>query len=218
MMRCSKCGVTFTGELDQCPLCNGALTGEPTPAIFPSNEVQKSGAFALKVMAFVTGVALLVMLFFWLLIDVPGDVVFTICLALVLNYLFVRNVLMHNPDFLRIIARYFFLLLAVAAIWFLFTRYLWITTFIIPGICLLALAFSAVLVSVFQHTFVTGYAKYLLFNVVMGFIPMALLAFGLITWKPLAYISALVASTLALALFIFMRKEILAEIRKLFTA
>lgn len=218
MKRCDKCGVEFTGDLDRCPLCQSELSGDAAPAVFPRNEVRKSGTVALMVLAFVSGACLLVMLFLGHLLHLPGDLVLSVCLALVVNYLFVRNMLVHSPDFLRVIVRYFLLLLAVAAVWFLITRNLVVTTFVIPGICLVALVFDAVLVAVFRGTFVSGYAKYLIFDVALGLIPLALAALGLTTWDVPAYTSALVASMLLLALLVFTRRQLLAEIRKLFSA
>lgn len=93
-----------------------------------------------------------------------------------------------------------------------------VTTFVIPGICLVALVFDAVLVAVFRGTFVSGYAKYLLFDVVLGLIPLALVALGLATWDVPANVSALTASVLLLALLVFTRKQLVAEVRKLFSA
>ena len=148
----------------------------------------------------------------------PGDIVLTVCLGLVVNYLFVRNILVHTPDFLRVVVRYFLILLAIAALWYLITRNPVVTTFVIPGICLVALVFDAVLVAVFRGTFVSGYAKYLLFDVVLGLIPLALVALGLTTWDVPANVSALTASVLLLALLVFTRKQLVAEVRKLFSA
>lgn len=218
MKHCDKCGVGFTGELDQCPLCQAELKGKAVPSMFPRNEVKKSGAMALKVLAFATGVCLLAVLFLWRLLSAPGDIIITVCLGLIMNYLFVRNILMHSPDFLRVVVRYFLILLAIAAVWFLVTWNMIITTFIIPSICLVALVFDAVLISVFRGTFVSGYAKYLLFDVILGLTPLVLVALGLTTWDVLANISALTASVLLLALLVFTRKQLVAEIRKLFSA
>jgi hypothetical protein len=218
MKHCGKCDIGFTGELERCPLCQAELMGEAEPSVFPYNEVKKSGVLALKVLAFATGTCLLVVLFLWYLLSLPGNIVLTVCVALVMNYLFVRNILMHNPDFLRVVVRYFLILLAMAAVWFLVTQNLVITTFVIPGICLVALVFDAALVVIFRGTFVLGYTKYLLFDVMFGFTPLALVALGLTTWKLLAYVSALTASILLLGLIVFMRKQLLAEIHKLFSA
>ena len=43
MKRCEKCGVQFSGDLDRCPLCQAELSGDASPAVFPRNEVRKSG-------------------------------------------------------------------------------------------------------------------------------------------------------------------------------
>ena len=59
MKRCEKCGVQFSGDLDRCPLCQAELSGDASPAVFPRNEVRKSGAIALAVLAFATGACLL---------------------------------------------------------------------------------------------------------------------------------------------------------------
>ncbi|MEG0302738.1 DUF6320 domain-containing protein [Gordonibacter sp.] len=218
MKRCDKCRVEFTGDLDRCPLCQAKLSGEAEPAVFPQNEVKKSGVVALAVLAFATGACLLVMVFLGYLLALPGDIVLSVCLALVVNYLFVRNILMHSPDFLRVVVRYFLILLAIAAVWFLVTHNLLVTTFVIPGICLVALVFDTVLVAVFRGTFVSGYAKYLVFDVVVGLAPLALVALGLTTWNVLALTSALAASVFALGILVFMRKQLVDEVRKLFSA
>ena len=200
MKRCEKCGVQFSGDLDRCPLCQAELSGDASPAVFPRNEVRKSGAIALAVLAFATGACLLVMLFLGHLLQLPGDIVVTVCVGLVVNYLFVRNILTHTPDFLRVVARYFLVLLAIAAI------------------CLVALVFDGVLLAVFRGTFVSGYAKYLLFDVGLGLIPLALQALGLTTWDVPSLVSALTASVFLLGLVVFARKQLTAEIRKLFSA
>lgn len=218
MKHCNKCGVGFTGDLDQCPLCQAELTGNAEPSVFPRNEVRKSGAMALRVLAFATGASLLLMLFLERTFNLPWDIVLIVCLGLVVNYLFVRNILTHTPDFLRVVVRYFLILLALAAIWFLATGFLVVTTFVIPGICLVALVFDTVLIAVFKGTFVSGYAKYLLFDVLLGLTPLVLVALGLTTWDLPAYVSALTASVFSLGLVVFMRKQLVDELRKLFSA
>src|SRR5699024_851584 len=77
---------------------------------------------------------------------------------------------------------------------------------------------DTVLLAVFRSTFVTGYAKYLLFDVALGFAPLALVALGLTTWDVPAVVSALTASVFLLGLLVFVRKQLIAEIRQLFSA
>lgn len=217
MRRCDRCDIGFSGDLSICPLCHAELVGEAEPAVFPRNRAKESGSMALKVLAFATGVCLLLMLLLWQLHSLPGDVIVVVCLALAMNYLYVRNVLIHSPNFLRVVIRYFLILLAIAFAGFLVTGDRAITTYVIPGICLVALVFDAVLIVVFRGTFVSGYAKYLLFDVFLGLTPLVLVALGLTTWSLLAYLSAFTASVFFLALAIFMRKELVEELHKLFS-
>lgn len=217
MRKCNQCGIRLTGDIDRCPLCQSQLRGEPTPSVFPHNATKQSGSMALKLLAFATGVCLLVMLFLGQVLSLPGNIVLVVCLALLVNYLFVRNILIYNPNFLRVVVRYFLILLALAAVWFLLTQNLLITTFIIPGICLVAIIFDTVLIAIFKDTFISGYAKYLLFDVLLGLTPLVLVILDLTTWNVLAYVSALTASVFFLGLIVFMRKQLLGEMRKLFS-
>lgn len=215
MKSCNRCGIEFTGDLEKCPLCLSEMTGQAEPSVFPQNKVRRSGVMALEVLAFVTGMALLAMLFIGYLISLSPGFVGTVCLALAMNYLFVRNIIIRNPDFLRVVIRYFLVLLAVSLLWFLLTGNLLVTTFVIPGICLVALVFDTILIVIFRGTFVSGYAKYLLFDVMLGLAPMILIVLDLTTWEMLAYISALVSSVFLLWILVFMRQQLVAEVRKL---
>jgi hypothetical protein len=93
-----------------------------------------------------------------------------------------------------------------------------VTTFVIPVICLVALVTDTVLIAIFGGTFVSGYAKYLLFDVALGLAPLILVALGLTTWDIPAYISALMSSAFLLWVVVFMRQRLMAEIRKLLSA
>ena len=218
MKHCDRCGVSFTGELDRCPLCKAELTGTAVPSVFPCNEVKRSETMALRVLAFATGTGVLATLFAGHIFSLYSEIVFGVCLALLTNYLFVRHILSHAPDFLRLVVRYFLVLLGAAALWFVFTGNLVVTTWVIPCICLAALITDAVLLCVFRSTFFVGYAKYLLFNVVFGLVPLVLAAANLTTWDVPSFASAFVACVLLLALVVFMRDRLVQEVRKLFTA
>ena len=210
MRRCDKCGVEFTGDLDVCPLCQARLTGEASPSVFPRNEVKKSGTMALRVLAFVTGVGVLTTLFVGQMLGLAGSITMPICVAQLVNYALVRHALVSAPDFL--------VLLALAVVWFAVGRNPVVATYVVPSICLAALVFDAVLVCVFRGTFVSGYAKYLLLDVVFGLVPLLFVALGFTTWDVLAYVSALVACVLLLGLVVFARERLAAEVRKLFMA
>ena len=217
MKQCEKCGLSIGGDLERCPLCQAELSGCAEPSVFPHNETKKSGSLALKVLAFATGLILVSLLPFSQALELPTNILVVVGLALVLNYLFVRNIIAHRPDFLRAVARYFLILLATSVLWFILTQNLWVSTFVIPGVCMLALVFDAILIAVFRETFVTGYAKYLLFSMILGLTPLVFVALGLTLWSVPAYASAFISSILFLALIIFMRRQLLDELRKLFS-
>lgn len=218
MSHCDKCGVDVSGDLELCPLCQARLSGEAEPSVFPHNEVRSSGVMALRVLAFATGVGILLMAFLGHVLSLRIETVLAVWLALATNYAFVRHVMESSPDFLRLIARYFLLLLGAALLWFVLTDDLVVTTFVVPSICLTALVVDAVLLCVFRGRFVSSYAKYLLFDILLGVLPMILAWLGLVTWDVLAYASALVSGVLLLGLVMFARDRLLAEVRKLFTA
>lgn len=218
MRRCNACKIEFTGNIDRCPLCQSELTGDAERAVFPHNVVHKSGVLALSVLAFATGVSVLVMLFSGFILPLPVSVVSISCFALAVNYLFVRNILVHSPGFLRATMRYFLLLLIIAALWFLLTDELAITTFVIPSICMIALVFDGVLLVIFRGQLVSGYAKYLLFDMVVGISSLALIGLGLTTWDLPAALSALFACVMLLALLVFGHRNLIDELRKLFHA
>lgn len=218
MRRCDACGVTFSGDLDLCPLCQAPLAGDPEPSVFPRNEMKRSGTRALRVLAFATGAGVLGSLFAGYVLGLADWAVVAVCLGILTTYVFVRHALSSAPDFLRLVARYFVLLLVGAVAWFALTRNPLVATYVVPGVCLAALVCDAVLLCVFRGAFVSGYAKYLLLNVVFGLVPLAYAALGLTTWDVPAYASALVAAVLLLALVVFVRDRLASEVRKLFGA
>lgn len=218
MRRCERCGVEVSGELAHCPLCQGELVGEASPSVFPSNEVKRSGALALRVLAFATGVAVVAMLFLGARLPLPRGVATGTSLALLANYALVRQAVTRAPDFLRLLARYFLALLALSLAWLVLTGWPAIAELVVPIVCLSALVTDAVLVCVFRGTFVSGYAKYLLLDVLFGLVPLALAGAGVARRDVLCWASALVACVLLIALLAFARDRLLAEVRKLFAA
>lgn len=202
--------------LHRSPACEAALARSPEPSPFPPNTFQRksTGVRTLLLLLTLACMAAIVALGAKL-----GGTVATVglpCAAVALNWLFVRNMMVHAPDFFRVVERYFLVLLAVGALWFLATGNLFATTFAIPGLCLIALTFNAVLVIAYRDTFVAGYAKYLLYELALGTVPPVLALAGLATWPYLAWTAAAAAAGLLAVLLLLTRKQLAAELRKLF--
>lgn len=218
MRRCDSCGVTFSGDLPRCPLCGRPLAGDPVPAAFPVNEVHRTSKLARRLLAAATLTCISAAIIGGIALRAPVPGIIAICAAFAITYLFLRNIMVHTPDFLRIVERYFLLLLGVAALWFAGTGSLTVATYVIPLISTSAILFNTVLLAAYRSAFVSGYAKYLLYNLVLGLAPLVFVFLGLATWPVPACINAAAAVILGILLAALARKQSAEEARKLFSA
>lgn len=218
MRRCDECGVGFSGALDRCPLCGAPLEGAPSPAAFPVTTAQapaKAARRALTCLTLATLVGLL--LAAWLVPLQPWPVAL-MAVGLLVSYLFLRNVIAHSPDFVRIAERYFLVVLAMAVLWWLAGGDPVVASLAIPGICLAGLLVNTALVIAFREAFVRDYAKYLIYSLFFGLAPLGLLPLHAAPWPWLIYASAAATVLLALTLLLLARRQSIAEARKLFSA
>lgn len=189
----------------------------PEPSVFPPNTFERKSTRVRGVLAALTLICIAVIA---LMVGASGGSAVAAgapCAAVALNWLFVRNMIVHEPDFIRVVERYFLVLLAVAGLWFFSTGNLVVTTYVVPGLCFIALAFNAVLLIAFRGPFVTDYAKYLIYEVILGLVPLALVAAGLVTWPVLAVAAGIAAAALLAILLLVGRTQLAAESRKLFS-
>ena len=188
------------------------------PSVFPPNSFERKSTRVRTVLAVLTLICIALIA---LLGGTAGGSALAVgapCAAVALNWLFVRNMIVHAPDFIRVVERYFLVLLAVAGLWFASTGNLIVTTYVVPGLCMLALAFNAVLLIAFQRTVCHRIREVPhLDEVLLGLVPLALLAAGLITWPPLAIAAGAAAAALLAILLLVGRKQLAAEARKLFS-
>ncbi len=218
MSYCPQDKLFFTGDLDRCPLCGTALEGEKTPSPFPAHVVQQSKKRATGALAISTLCCAALVL--WLGFAAGASWLYTGAAlgALALNFIFLRNMVVHSPNFLRVVERYFLVLLAVALLFLLATHNHAVGTYVIPVLCITALLCNSILLVVFRASFVRTYAKYLLYDLVLGFVPLGLWLLGLSTSAPLAIGSALMAVVLLALLLLLTRRSLHSEMGKLFDA
>ena len=195
MRYCPSCHIDFTGVLDRCPLCGSKLEGTPEGMIFPENEFARTKKLAKRSMIALTFAALAFVAFLCVRTHASAVTGIASFAAVIVNYIFIRNVVVHSPSFLRIIERYFLVVMALT---------------------LVALFFNGVLVAIFRNGFVQGYAKYLLFNFVLGMVPLVLLATGLVSQPALSIASGVVSGLLLVLLLVLTRKQLFSEMQKLF--
>ncbi len=143
MRTCDECQVGFSGALDRCPLCGSALAGEPEPAPFPVREAHRPARAARRALAALSVTALVAVLALGWWLDLRPWPVALACVGLAVNYLFLRNVLAHSPDFVRVAERYFLVLLAGTTLWWLADGSPVAASLAIPGLCLVAVLTNA---------------------------------------------------------------------------
>lgn len=218
MKSCDECKVSFSGDLRRCPLCGKVLKGTATPSEFPAREVHHTSKRARRLLGVATLACIAATIIGGITLHASALGIVVICAALALTYIFLHNVIVHSPDFLRIIERYFLLLIGVAALAFIGTGNTIISTYAIPLISTAAIVFNTVLVAMYRSIFVSGYAKYLLYNLVLGLVPLVFVFTGLVSLPIPAYIDAAASVLLAAVLAILARKQSAEEARKLFSA
>ncbi|WP_251197309.1 DUF6320 domain-containing protein [Anaerotardibacter muris] len=218
MMHCDRCQLDFTGQLDHCPLCGSALKGTPVPAVFPENEWARPKKLARRSLIALTLVGLALVIFAGVLGGASIVTIVAGCAAVLISYVFVRNVVVHSPSFLRMVQRYFLVLIALALLFLLATGDRSVATYVVPAISAIALLVNGVLVVLFRNTFVQGYAKYLLYELVLGLVPLALVAAGMTTWAVPSIITAIGALLLLVLMLTLTRRQLADELRKLFHA
>lgn len=216
MLRCDSCHIDVEGQLRRCPLCGSSLSGTPSPDPFPDvppvRQAFRVGGLVGTITAVLCLVALLLLAVG--LVTIPEAV--AIVGVLLVNYLFLRNILAHATSGLRMVERYFFVLLAMALLVYFATRAPVVSTFIVPLLCIVALLANGVLLAIFRSRFIEGYAKYLIMDIVLGGVPLLLVAFGQAAWPWPAVVSAVLALLLLAVLLVGTRGQFARESRKLF--
>lgn len=215
MLKCNHCNVDFSGRLERCPLCGGSLEGKPSAAVFPHCNITKPWRIALKLIEFFSGAGAIALAVLWGVHVLPANIAILSLLAVLLNFVFVFNMLRLNPGFIRSSSRYILLLIAVGFLIYWFTGLTWVTDFALPIVCLVALLFDIVLCVWLKNAFIEMFAKYLIFDIVCAFLPLICIWFGWSHFETLAWTSAGCSALFLLVLMVFFRTEFLSEFKKL---
>lgn len=218
MKHCPSCDIDIAGDILDCPLCGTELTGMPAPSPFPEIERQRGNVIASRALGLVTAATLACVIALALLFSAAPLNVLLAAAALILNYVFLRNLILHKPTFLRTVQRYYLILVAMAFAIFVASQSSMFSTFIIPMLCIVGMVFDAVLLAAYRSRFIKAYAKYIIYFIVLGCLPLFLLLTGTVTWPWLIYTSAALAVLLLAALLIFARWQMSEEAKRLFNA
>ena len=218
MKHCDVCDISYTGDVDRCALCGSGLSGNASPSPFPDIPVAKTKSRAKMWLAVGTAALLIVVMALCWWNHVRASAYIASAAAVILNYIFIRNVVVHSPNFLRIIQRYFLLVMAMVVLCVIGTRNTDVATYVVPSVSLAAILFNGVLLTVLRSRVISGYGKYLLYDVAFGIVPLILMTCGMVTWLPLSIVSACCAGAFAVCLFALARRHVTDEARRIFNA
>ena len=192
---------------------------EASPAAFPAQQIYlRPRRWAVEIITFVTGAILLLHGFFSYLFSWPIPIASASAAALIISVLFINSAILHVPRPLRLMFRYFYIMLAIALVWFVATMNHVVTMFVIPITCLVSLVFDVVLLIVLRAKAIDEYAKYLAFDIVAGLMPLTFIPLGWAPWDVLVMVSGLVSLLVLLGLRVFARRQLFSEFGKQFSA
>ncbi len=215
-MKCSTCGIDISGKHSTCPLCKSALSGEPSPSPFPSNTLEKTSKKARIILGGITFALIIAATLICSLFQASLSLTIAIDVALIVNYLFIRNAILHSPSVFRSVVRYFIVIIALAYTWYIATGDQNVIDYIIPSISTTSLIFDSILIVLFAHQFISSYSKYVISNVLLGLVPLVLLAIHVIENPVPSTINVVFSVVTGLILCLFTGKQLIDELKRLF--
>ena len=180
MQQCGKCRITVDGDKDRCPLCQGELTGEPEPEMYPKvKESRFESDFLLKLIAFISISAAAVCVgtdfiisggITWSLICIGGIVCAWLTTSVGITY---RRRILKNITWELI------LITSLSVIWDKFTGWHgWSVDFVLPCAIICAVILIFIIAKVLKMK--SGeYLLYLIIGGFYGFLPLICLIAGL---------------------------------------
>lgn len=217
MKKCNKCNIEFNGNIKYCPLCQNKLTNFSSPNVFPPNIKRQKDTILFKILLFVSIVMSIISIFLEYIITKKFNYSFFVTFGLITNMILLLFILENYQNVLKMMAKYFYVILTLLFIWYFATKNLIITTFIIPGLCIVIYLFNGITMIVLKNYYITKYTGIILFDAIIGLIPMLLVFLNLTTINILAYICFMLDIFIFLALIIFCKQKIFNELKKMFS-
>lgn len=204
MKRCNACQVSYTGDMKRCPLCQSDLVGDAVPSVLPrQNPLIQPRRRAIQLLTFFTGFIVLLFVFFTFLFHWDWTIVGPSLISFFIDMWCVISAVKYNINIIKFLFRVPFVVYLCSAIWFLFTRNLYITTLIVPITVLSAFLFSVVMLICQRAKTIDYYFVYIMFNVAVGLLTLLFIPIGLAPWRLLIEICALVSLVLLFSLIVF---------------
>lgn len=213
MRKCNKCKISYTGNINRCPLCQGKLVGNITPSFFPKIKRAKE-KMLYKILLFTSIAIGIIFAFIEYLIHKQLIITKYACLSLFTFYILVITLIAKYKNILKRMNKYFLIILFIIFMWFIMTKSLIITTYIIPILCIIILAFNSITMLVLKNSYINKFLGVILLDCLIGVIPIILTALDLTTNNILAYICLLIDILVFIGLVIFCYDKIVTELIK----
>lgn len=213
MRKCNKCKISYTGNINRCPLCQGKLIGEKEESPFPKIHEHKTTVLH-KILLFTTISIGVIFAFLEYLIHKDFIITKYAVFGLLTIYILVIAVIKKYKNILKMMNRYFIIILILVFLWFLITKSLIITTYIIPILCIVILIFNNITMLVLKDSYIDKFLNVILLDCLIGFIPALLMFLNLVTSVILTYTCLLLDILIFIGLIIFCYDKIIEELTK----
>lgn len=213
MRKCNKCQISYTGNIERCPLCQGKLTGEKEASPFPQIHDHKK-KILYKILLFTAVSIGIVFAFLEYLIHKEFTITKYAVLGLFTIYTLAIVIIRKYKNILKMMNKYFIIILILLFAWFLLTKSLIITTYIIPIFCMAILIFNSITMLVLKDTYIDKFLGIILLDCLIGLIPALFNLFNLTTNNILTYTCSLLDILIFIGLIIFCYDKILEELTR----
>ena len=209
-MKCNNCGVTVNSPSKYCPICSNKLKHKGTNTIYP--KIKRKSNMYLKVLLFIS--LLITLVVGYIDYEINKKITFSayVGLALLSNYITIVYIFRSYKDIFKLFGRYGLILNIILFIWYMYTKQIFITNYIIPGLCIIELLFNDIFLFIFKRKHIRKYLGVLISNVVVAFVPLILIALKMIDFNYVAHVAMILSIINILILVIFDFSDLKEEV------
>lgn len=209
-MKCNNCGVTVNSPSKYCPICSNKLKHKGTNTIYP--KIKRKSNMYLKVILFIS--LLITLVVGYIDYEINKTITFSayVGLALLSNYITIVYIFRSYKDIFKLFGRYGLILNIILFIWYMYTKQIFITNYIIPGLCIIELLFNDIFLFIFKRKHIRKYLGVLISNVVVAFVPLILIALKMIDFNYVAHVAMILSIINILILVIFDFSDLKEEV------
>lgn len=202
MSKCKKCNIEIDVPSNICPLCKSEIDYNEE-ATYPIIKKGLGLQFVRRLVLFILLlIGISVVLINYLIVPKYSWSLFVV-LALISTYVIFRSILDGRKKVLRLMFSLNFIVIILSLLWDYFTgAHMWSLNYVLPCLCISYGIFLIVLRFVSYFAFREN-STYIYLNILLEFVPLILLHYEIVRFKPLAVISAIFGLVNLLILIIF---------------